>query len=65
MTRHEFITRLRAGLAGLPPQALADLSADYENHVSEGAAAGRSSLASQTQAWRSFAGAVQSIVGEA
>ena len=42
MTRHEFITRLRAGLAGLPPQALADISADYENHFSEGAAAGRS-----------------------
>jgi uncharacterized membrane protein len=42
MTRQEFISRLRAGLAGLPAQAQADMIADYEAHFSEGAAAGRS-----------------------
>jgi uncharacterized membrane protein len=41
MTRQEFIGRLRAGLAGLPPQAQADIVADYETHFTEGAAAGR------------------------
>src|ERR1700761_7869496 len=42
MTRNEFMTRLRAGLAGLPEPAQADIVADYETHFSEGAAAGRS-----------------------
>ncbi|HEY1427184.1 MAG TPA: DUF1700 domain-containing protein [Caulobacteraceae bacterium] len=42
MTRQEFIARLKAGLAGLPPQAQADLAADYETHFNEGVAAGRS-----------------------
>ena len=42
MTRQEFIARLKAGLAGLPLQAQADIVADYETHFTEGAAAGRS-----------------------
>jgi uncharacterized membrane protein len=41
MTRQEFIDRLRAGLAGLPPTAIVELTADYETHFSEGVAAGR------------------------
>ena len=41
MTRQEFIARLRGGLAGLPPQAQADIVSDYETHFTEGAAAGR------------------------
>jgi uncharacterized membrane protein len=41
MTRQEFIARLKAGLAGLPAQAQADIAADYETHFTEGAAAGR------------------------
>jgi uncharacterized membrane protein len=42
MTRHDFITRLRQGLAGLPEQAQFDILADYETHFNEGLAAGRS-----------------------
>jgi uncharacterized membrane protein len=42
MTRQEFITRLRSGLAGLPEKARSDIIADYETHFSEGAKAGRS-----------------------
>ena len=42
MTREAFIARLRAGLRGLPPQALADIIADYEAHFADGEAAGRS-----------------------
>ena len=42
MTRQAFMARLREGLRGLPPSAQADIVADYENHFSEGAAAGRS-----------------------
>ncbi len=42
MTRQDFIARLRAGLAGLPLQAQADIVADYETHFTEGEAAGRS-----------------------
>ena len=42
MTRQEFIARLKAGLAGLPAQAQADVTADYETHFTEGVAAGRS-----------------------
>jgi uncharacterized membrane protein len=42
MTRDAFIAKLRAGLAGLAPQAQSDIVADYETHFTEGAAAGRS-----------------------
>jgi uncharacterized membrane protein len=42
MTRTEFISRLRQGLAGMAPEAQADVIADYEAHFADGAAAGRS-----------------------
>jgi uncharacterized membrane protein len=42
MNRTSFLARLRSGLAGLPPQQIDDIVADYEAHFSEGAAAGRS-----------------------
>ncbi len=42
MTREAFIARLREGLRGLPPQAVAEIVADYEAHFTEGEAAGRS-----------------------
>lgn len=42
MTRQAFIERLREGLRGLPPQAIADIVADYESHFADGEAAGRS-----------------------
>lgn len=42
MTRQAFMARLREGLRGLPPQAVADIVADYEAHFADGAAAGRS-----------------------
>lgn len=42
MTREAFIAQLRAGLVGLPPQAVADIVADYEAHFADGEAAGRS-----------------------
>ena len=42
MTRQAFMARLREGLAGLPPQTVADIVADYETHFSDGVAAGRS-----------------------
>jgi uncharacterized membrane protein len=42
MTRQAFMARLREGLRGLPPQAVADILADYETHFTEGEAAGRS-----------------------
>ncbi|MET0274308.1 MAG: DUF1700 domain-containing protein [Phenylobacterium sp.] len=41
MTRQAFMARLREGLRGLPPQAVADIIADYETHFTEGEAAGR------------------------
>ena len=41
MTRQAFIARLREGLRGLPPQAIADIVADYDTHFADGAAAGR------------------------
>lgn len=41
MTRRDFIARLRAGLAGLPPSAIADVAADYETHFADAEAAGR------------------------
>lgn len=42
MTRAEFMTRLKRGLAGLPAAAIADIVADYDTHFEDGAAAGRS-----------------------
>lgn len=42
MTRQAFIARLREGLRGLPPQAVADIVADYEAHFADGEAEGRS-----------------------
>lgn len=42
MTRQAFMARLREGLRGLPPQAVADIVADYEAHFTDGEAAGRS-----------------------
>jgi uncharacterized membrane protein len=41
MTRQDFIARLRSGLAGLPPSAIADIVADYELHFADAEAAGR------------------------
>jgi uncharacterized membrane protein len=41
MTRQAFIDRLRLGLSGLPPKAIAEIVADYEAHFTEGEAAGR------------------------
>lgn len=41
MTRAEFITRLRRGLAGLPVTMIADIVADHEAHFADGQAAGR------------------------
>jgi uncharacterized membrane protein len=42
MTRQDFLAKLRRGLQGLPPQAVAEAIADYEAHFAEGEAAGRS-----------------------
>jgi uncharacterized membrane protein len=42
MTREAFMARLREGLRGMPPQAVADIVADYEQHFADGEAAGRS-----------------------
>jgi uncharacterized membrane protein len=42
MTRQAFITRLRAGLRGLPAAVVDEIAADYEAHFTEAAAAGRS-----------------------
>jgi uncharacterized membrane protein len=41
MTRQAFLARLRDGLRGLPPQAVADIMADYEAHFADGEADGR------------------------
>ncbi|MBU4434113.1 MAG: DUF1700 domain-containing protein [Alphaproteobacteria bacterium] len=41
MTRNEFMTRLRRGLAGLPAVTIADIVADHEAHFAEAAADGR------------------------
>lgn len=41
MTRADFMTRLRRGLAGLPATAIEDIVADYETHFADGEAAGR------------------------
>ena len=39
MNRQAFIDRLRLGLSGLPPKAIAEAVADYETHFTEGLAA--------------------------
>ena len=41
MTRAEFLTRLRRGLNGLPPEAIDEIVADHEAHFVEAAATGR------------------------
>ena len=42
MNRTMFLSELRMGLSGLPPQEIEETIADYESHFSEGMAAGRS-----------------------
>ncbi|MBB3612649.1 putative membrane protein [Rhizobium sp. BK602] len=42
MTRDAFLRTLRLGLAGLPPQEIEDIVADYEAHFVESDASGRS-----------------------
>ena len=42
MNRNLFLARLRSGLAGLPPQEIDEIIADYDRHFSDAAAAGRS-----------------------
>jgi uncharacterized membrane protein len=41
MTRQAFMARLREGLRDLPPQAQADIIADYETHFADGLAAAK------------------------
>lgn len=41
MTRAEFLTRLRRGLNGLPPETVDEIVADHEAHFVEAAAKGR------------------------
>ncbi|PNU01748.1 DUF1700 domain-containing protein [Novosphingobium guangzhouense] len=42
MMRNEFIKRLKAGLKGMPQDAIDDIVADYEEHFAAGLAEGRS-----------------------
>ena len=42
MNRATFLSRLRTGLYGIDPEQVAEMTADYESHFSEGLAAGRS-----------------------
>lgn len=42
MTRHDFMSKLRAGLAGLPALTIDEITADYETHFDDALAAGRS-----------------------
>lgn len=42
MTRAEFISKLKAGLAGMSANQISDVVADYDTHFDDGAAAGRS-----------------------
>ena len=42
MTRADFMTRLRRGLAGLPVAAIDDIVTDYDTHFADAQAAGRS-----------------------
>jgi uncharacterized membrane protein len=41
MTRAEFMSRLKRGLVGLPTTTAAEITADYDAHFEDGAAAGR------------------------
>lgn len=41
MTRAEFLTRLRRGLNGLPPETIDEIVSDHEAHFVEASAAGR------------------------
>ena len=41
MTREEFLSRLKRGLAGLPVSSAAEILTDYEAHYDDGLAAGR------------------------
>jgi uncharacterized membrane protein len=41
MTRHEFLSRLKRGLVGLPTATAAEIASDYETHFDDGLAAGR------------------------
>lgn len=42
MNRVEFCAKLRAGLSGLPSEAIDDIVRDYEAHFADGVSAGRS-----------------------
>ena len=42
MTRAEFLTRLKRGLAGMPAAQITDIVADYEAHFNDAQEAGRS-----------------------
>lgn len=42
MTRQEFMSRLRRGLAGIPAHSIDEICGDYESHFTDGAEAGRS-----------------------
>ena len=41
MTRLEFMTKLRAGLASMPTNTVSDIVSDYDSHFNEALAAGR------------------------
>jgi PadR family transcriptional regulator PadR len=62
-TIYPLMRRMQAD--GLVETYLVESSAGPSRKYYRLTAAGRESLAAQTQAWRSFAGAVQSILGEA
>ena len=62
-TIYPLMRRMQA--EGLVETYLVESSAGPSRKYYRLTAAGRTSLATQTQAWRSFAGAVQSILGEA
>ena len=62
-TIYPLMRRMQAD--GLVETYLVESSAGPSRKYYRLTAAGRASLATQTQAWRSFAGAVQSILGEA
>ncbi len=42
MTRDEFLKRLERGLAGLPPETIAEITGDYADHFEAASADGRS-----------------------
>jgi PadR family transcriptional regulator PadR len=62
-TIYPLMRRMQAD--GLVETYLVESSAGPSRKYYRLTVAGRTSLAAQTQAWRSFAGAVQSILGEA